>query len=350
MMEWFRSWHGAPTDPKWRVIGKKTGLAPGMVFAIVWTLMDRASQADERGSIKGYDPDEIAIDQGCEPEDVESVVTALADKGVLEDGRFKSWEKRQPKRERIEAVTSTERVRAHRERKKQHGRDGETPATTDETPCNATQHQEQPPDKIRLDIPPKPPKGGGRRRKVVEYTELFSRFYEPFPRHEGKQDAARAFEALPPDDQKAAIAAAPAYAGLCKGKEAQFIKTPAAWLNGRRWEDEALAKATAEPAISLPEVALTTWAQKGGDPPQSQEFWPLVATELQGTAAKLLSEMDQALSIFEGAPPNTATRFMARRMADNLKTLSEEDVMDFRHRFGLLQGALRKAQLVEERA
>jgi len=29
-MDWFRSWHGAPNDPKWLVIARKAGVAPGM--------------------------------------------------------------------------------------------------------------------------------------------------------------------------------------------------------------------------------------------------------------------------------------------------------------------------------
>ena len=41
MTGWFRSWHGAPTDPKWLGIAKRAGVAPGFAVAIAWALMDR---------------------------------------------------------------------------------------------------------------------------------------------------------------------------------------------------------------------------------------------------------------------------------------------------------------------
>lgn len=116
MTDWFRSWHGAPTDPKWLGIGKKAGVAPGIAAAMAWALMDRASQAEDRGSIDGYDADGLGCFFGCEAGQVDAIVSAMTDKGMIVDGRFAAWEKRQPKRE----DDSSERVRQHRERHKQH--------------------------------------------------------------------------------------------------------------------------------------------------------------------------------------------------------------------------------------
>ena len=111
MTGWFRSWHGAPTDPKWLGIAKRAGVAPGFAVAIAWALMDRASQAERRGSIDGYDADGLACFFGCEPEQVEAIIAAMTAKGMLNDRRFVAWERRQPKRE----DDSTMRVRAFRE-------------------------------------------------------------------------------------------------------------------------------------------------------------------------------------------------------------------------------------------
>lgn len=129
--QWFRSWHGAPTDPKWLGIAKKAGVAPGIVAALVWALLDRASRATERGSIAGYDADGLAYFMGCEPEQVEHVIAVLHEKDVLADDAFTGWEKHQPKRE----DNSIERVKEHRERKKTNG-------NADVTHCNAVKRAE----------------------------------------------------------------------------------------------------------------------------------------------------------------------------------------------------------------
>jgi hypothetical protein len=128
MNEWFRSWHGAPTDPKWLAIAKRAGVVPGIAVAIAWALMDRASQSSDRGSIAGFDAEGLACFFGCEAEKVDAIVDAMRCKGMLDGDRFAAWEKRQPKRE----DNSTERVRQHRERVASQ-------AKQDETQCNAVE-------------------------------------------------------------------------------------------------------------------------------------------------------------------------------------------------------------------
>lgn len=120
-MDWFRSHHGAPTDPKWLVIGRRANVPPGIVAAIAWALMDYASQNADRGSVAGFDVETTATFFGWSEEQVKSVLDAMLDKKIIVDERLASWDKRQPKRE----DSSTERVRRHRER--------------DETQCNAAE-------------------------------------------------------------------------------------------------------------------------------------------------------------------------------------------------------------------
>ena len=88
MTDWFRSWHGAPTDPKWRTIARRASVRPGDVFAVVSCLWDRASQAKERGSIAGYDHEVIADALGYEPDEVERIINALVDKAVIIDAEL----------------------------------------------------------------------------------------------------------------------------------------------------------------------------------------------------------------------------------------------------------------------
>ena len=154
MTSWFRSWHGAPTDMKWRTIAKRAGVPSGYVTAIVWTLLDRASQADERGSIAGYDAEEIAVALDFEPEQVEAVIAAMRDKGVLDGDTFTGWAKHQPGRE----DGSAERAKAWREREKTQANAGERTKTPREDTDTDTERGERagargrPPRKYPLEL------------------------------------------------------------------------------------------------------------------------------------------------------------------------------------------------------
>lgn len=97
--EWFRSWHGAPTDSKFLLIAKRAQVAPGMVSAVYWALLDFASQNEPRGSVEGFDAEVYAEWAGWEESDVIAIIAALVDKQAIIDGRIAAWDKRQPKRE-----------------------------------------------------------------------------------------------------------------------------------------------------------------------------------------------------------------------------------------------------------
>ena len=69
-LSWWRSWHGAPTDLKWQVISSRCGVKTGIVSAIVWALLDYASQQKERGSIEGFDTEMYSIYSGFEENEI----------------------------------------------------------------------------------------------------------------------------------------------------------------------------------------------------------------------------------------------------------------------------------------
>ena len=141
-MDWFRSWHGAPTDNKWLLIAKRAGVTPMMVSAVFWALLDYASQQEERGSVAGFDAETYAMWAGCDETEVIAIVNAMRAKGVITDGeRLAAWEKRQPRRE----DDSSERVRRHRDKQRQSVTDDNV------TQCNDTVTHCNAPDKIRLD-------------------------------------------------------------------------------------------------------------------------------------------------------------------------------------------------------
>lgn len=135
--DWFRSWHGAPTDPKWLLIAKRASVRPIHVIGTWWALLDYASQHPDRGSIVGFDIETFALFAGLDEEHVSRIVTTLRDKGMIEDDRIAQWLKRQPKREDEGAA---ERQRRHRANKPKSGGNppsGGKPDTPDSTTPDA---------------------------------------------------------------------------------------------------------------------------------------------------------------------------------------------------------------------
>lgn len=110
--DWFRSWHGAPTDNKWLLIAKRAGVRPIHVSGTWWALLDHASQHSERGRVDDFDVETFALFAGMEEEHVSRIVTTLCDKGMIVDGFIAQWGKRQPKREDDTAAERQRRSRA----------------------------------------------------------------------------------------------------------------------------------------------------------------------------------------------------------------------------------------------
>jgi hypothetical protein len=222
--QWFRSWHGAPTDPKWLAIGRKCSLAPGMVFAITWALMDRASQAAERGSFAGYDADEIAAFMGCDEQDVRNVIDLMIEKGMVKDDAFTKWAYRQPQRD----DGAAERAKAWREREKDKQNNAER--IPNATERKRTLDKDKDTDKE----PSKEGKGARAREPFPE--KQFQEFWDIYPNKVGKPKARSSFE-------KAMRNAA--WHEIISGLQRYIAKTddrpwcnPATWLNQERWLDE----------------------------------------------------------------------------------------------------------------
>ena len=116
MTDWFRSWHGAPTDNKWLLIARRANVPAGIVSAIWWALLDHASQALDRGKVRDFDVETYSIFSGFSEDQIRAVLAALTDKGLILNGVLISWEKRQPTKE---DVTAVRRKRTQRERDKE---------------------------------------------------------------------------------------------------------------------------------------------------------------------------------------------------------------------------------------
>ena len=137
MTDWVRLWHDMPTDPKWRVIARKSGQPLPCVIALFTLYMTAASAADDRGDVSGLSIEDAAAALDMDEADVQAIHDAM-DGRVIEGGRLSGWERRQPKRERDNEPASTSRVQEFRKRQKAQ----ETAIPSDETPCNATKRTE----------------------------------------------------------------------------------------------------------------------------------------------------------------------------------------------------------------
>ena len=172
-MAWFR-WHeGTASDPKFHLIARKSGQPVAYCLAVWAMLLERASAAEERGSIEGFDCESADAALGMPEGATQAIYDAMLAKGMITVGRVAKWEERQPVRE---DSSSTQRSREYRERQKAQKDKGQktqcNAAQQSATQCNDAQ-RDATLDKIRIDknikgnlrIPPISPQGEGEGAK-----------------------------------------------------------------------------------------------------------------------------------------------------------------------------------------
>lgn len=229
-IQWFRWHHGSVTDPKFKLIAHKAKQSLATVIAVWAFLLEQASASDERGAFGDVDCESLDCLLGLDDGATAAIMLAMEGRGLVEGGSVSAWEKRQPKRERVDE-NSTERSRAFRQKKHQ-----ETPEDNDATPSNATQHQETPRVEKRREEKknnPQAPKGADVR---------FDAFWRAYPNRVGKDAARTAFDKRKVDDDLLALMLS-AIAAQSKSEKwtkdgGQFIPNPSTWLNQGRWQDE----------------------------------------------------------------------------------------------------------------
>ena len=60
-MNWFRWYHGSSCDTKWPWVARRSGQCVGTVVAVWSALLEHASQNEERGSVDGFNCEEIDV-------------------------------------------------------------------------------------------------------------------------------------------------------------------------------------------------------------------------------------------------------------------------------------------------
>jgi uncharacterized phage protein (TIGR02220 family) len=141
-IDWFRWHHGTVNDPKFQLVAKKSGASVAEVIAVWACLLEAASAADERGNPGDIDFEALDCALGLADGRTQAIYTAMNDRALVnqDTGRLAAWEKRQPKRERMDDDKSTDRVRAYRQRQGSAGNANQENGT----PRNAMERQETP--------------------------------------------------------------------------------------------------------------------------------------------------------------------------------------------------------------
>ncbi|MGN3704484.1 conserved phage C-terminal domain-containing protein [Achromobacter xylosoxidans] len=141
-IDWFRWHHGTVNDPKFQLVARKSGSTVAEVIAVWACLLEAASAADERGNPGEIDFEALDCALGLSDGRTQAIYMAMNDRALVnqDTGRLAAWEKRQPKRERMDDDKSTDRVRAYRQRQASAGNANKE----DGTPRNAMERQETP--------------------------------------------------------------------------------------------------------------------------------------------------------------------------------------------------------------
>lgn len=169
-MQWFRSYHGAPTDNKLGLIAQKKGVARPVVIAVWWYVLDFGSQNTPRGTITGFEVEEAAFALGADEADVEACLAGFRERGMLDGDHIAAWDSRQPKRD----DDSSERVKRFRDKQKAEQAE---PVTQRNAPVTQRNAPDTDTDIEKKDTPLNPPKGGkARGTKLPEnFPDLHAR-------------------------------------------------------------------------------------------------------------------------------------------------------------------------------
>jgi hypothetical protein len=204
---WFRMYSEFATDPKVQMLSEVNQRRYVMLLCM------RCSNDD----VTLHD-EEVAFQLRVTNEEWMVTKAALMSKGMIDDyARPCAWDKRQ-----YISDSSTSRVAAYRERKKQQGNVTVTPPDTD----------------TDTDTEDKKPVV-----KQVIKTDYFDRFWKLYPKKKSKADAEKAWSKLKMSEEffssiLVSLSTQAASQDWTKSG-GQYVPLAATWIRGKRWEDEA---------------------------------------------------------------------------------------------------------------
>ena len=111
-MDWYKIYHGLPFDPRLPVVAQNAGLTRAETIALWITLHDHASRQTPRGSLAGLDAEETTLLLEMDANKTAAALDAFYAKGMIDiENNLSDWARLQ--------YRSTDRVRAHRSRKRE---------------------------------------------------------------------------------------------------------------------------------------------------------------------------------------------------------------------------------------
>ncbi len=113
---WLRLWSDMPNDPKWRTIARISEQTIPAVIAVYLHILVNAGNAEERGHLHHFVPEDIAGALQIETEQVQAILSAMQGR-VLDGDCVSGWAARQPLRE----DGSAQRAKAWRDARKTSG-------------------------------------------------------------------------------------------------------------------------------------------------------------------------------------------------------------------------------------
>lgn len=209
---WFRMYSEFATDPKVQMLSEVNQRRYVMLLCM------RCSNDDVT-----LQDEEVAFQLRVTNEEWMVTKAALMSKGMIdEQAKPCAWDKRQ-----YISDSSTSRVAAYRERKKQEGNVTVTPPDTDTD--TDTEHKKT-------------------LVKEVIRTDYFDRFWKLYPKKKSKADAEKAWSKLKMTDEffSSIIESLSVQAASKDWKKdgGQYIPLAGGWIRGKRWEDETQSPAS----------------------------------------------------------------------------------------------------------
>jgi hypothetical protein len=163
---WLKLKHGAPSNPKWRMIAQKVGCPQGEVWTLYSWALDFAGQHE--GSLAGFDLEEVAATTDYLLAELERIWAAFVDKAIVAGEHIHNWAKHQGQAAvaaahaagaqfKRAASAGAERVRRHRKRRRAAEGQGELFADASQAPLhppvtNVTSEQNQPVEALHRSV------------------------------------------------------------------------------------------------------------------------------------------------------------------------------------------------------